>query len=123
MPGRFASPIAPSASCLTRVQRIIRIFFSSPRTGAPPAAVETDAGSGRAGTDSAAEAGAGAGEEAALRAEAGGRRSTRSEVTRPYRTLAVSKEFELVDRASSSTDFRPSMRMIRFHSGGDRVTG
>ena len=41
----------------------------------------------------------------------------------PYRTLAVSKEEESIARASSSTVFLPSMRMTRFHSGGDRVTG
>ena len=37
--------------------------------------------------------------------------------------MAVSNEFELVARESSSTLLRPSMRITRFHSGGESVTG
>ncbi len=35
----------------------------------------------------------------------------------------MSKEFEWVARARSSTVRRPSMQITRFHSGGDRVIG
>src|SRR5262245_14546223 len=97
MPGRLDSPMAVSASCLTRVQRIMRIFFSSPRTAGAVTTEATDATDGEelvAPEKLGRDTGGGGGEyelstptgaiAAAMRATASRDRiSTRSAVTRP----------------------------------------